>query len=106
MYAARGLASSAAASVRFNTSNVRTNFGRTPRVAIPTRTMAAAPGDEQAAAMEAHLKGMANSGEPTLFDKIVAKEIPADVIYEDNLCLAFRDIAPQVRTRTERRPKK
>ena len=33
--------------------------------------MAAAPGDEQAAALEAHLKGLANSGEPTLFDKIV-----------------------------------
>jgi hypothetical protein len=60
--------------------------------------MAAAPGDEQAAALEAHLKGLANSGEPTLFDKIVAKEIPADVIYEDNLCLAFRDIAPQAKT--------
>ena len=56
------------------------------------------PGDEQAAALEAHLKGMANSGEPTLFDKIVAKEIPADVIYEDNLCMAFRDIAPQAKT--------
>lgn len=32
---------------------------------------------------------------PTLFDKIVSKEIPADVIYEDEECLAFRDIAPQ-----------
>lgn len=61
-------------------------------------TMAAAPGDEQAAALEAHLKGMANSGEATIFDKIIAKEIPATIIYEDNLCLAFRDIAPQAKT--------
>ena len=71
------------------------------RVTPPLRThirAMAAPGDEQAAALEAHLQGMANSGEPTLFDKIVAKEIPADVIYEDNLCMAFRDIAPQAKT--------
>lgn len=32
---------------------------------------------------------------PTIFDKIVSKDIPADIIYEDDQCLAFRDIAPQ-----------
>ena len=32
--------------------------------------------------------------EVTIFDKIVAKEIPATIIYEDDLCLAFRDISP------------
>lgn len=37
----------------------------------------------------------ADAGNPTLFDKIVAKEIPADVIFEDDKCLAFRDISPQ-----------
>ncbi len=31
----------------------------------------------------------------TLFSKIIAREIPADIIYEDELCLAFRDINPQ-----------
>ncbi len=31
----------------------------------------------------------------TIFAKIVAKEIPADIVYEDELVLAFRDIAPQ-----------
>ena len=30
----------------------------------------------------------------TIFDKIVRKEIPATIIYEDDKCLAFRDIAP------------
>ncbi|MGD1978205.1 MAG: histidine triad nucleotide-binding protein [Akkermansiaceae bacterium] len=35
------------------------------------------------------------STEPTLFEKIIAREIPADIIYEDDLCLCFRDIAPQ-----------
>ncbi len=31
----------------------------------------------------------------TLFEKIRDREIPADILYEDDLCLAFRDIAPQ-----------
>jgi histidine triad (HIT) family protein len=31
----------------------------------------------------------------TLFQKIAAREIPADIVHEDDLCLAFRDISPQ-----------
>ncbi|BBD52954.1 MULTISPECIES: histidine triad nucleotide-binding protein [Planktothrix] len=31
----------------------------------------------------------------TIFNKIIRREIPADIVYEDDLCLAFRDIAPQ-----------
>lgn len=31
----------------------------------------------------------------TIFTKIIKKEIPADIVYEDDLCLAFRDINPQ-----------
>ena len=31
----------------------------------------------------------------TLFEKIIAREIPADIVYEDDLCLCFRDISPQ-----------
>lgn len=31
----------------------------------------------------------------TLFEKICDKEIPATVLYEDERCVAFRDIAPQ-----------
>ncbi len=31
----------------------------------------------------------------TLFEKIVARQIPADIVYEDDLVLAFRDIKPQ-----------
>lgn len=31
----------------------------------------------------------------TLFSKIIRREIPADIVYEDELCLAFRDINPQ-----------
>lgn len=31
----------------------------------------------------------------TLFEKIRDKEIPATLVFEDDLCIAFRDIAPQ-----------
>lgn len=32
---------------------------------------------------------------PTIFSKIIAKEIPAEIVYEDDLVLAFKDISPQ-----------
>lgn len=31
----------------------------------------------------------------TIFTKIIKREIPADIVYEDDLCLAFRDINPR-----------
>lgn len=34
----------------------------------------------------------------TLFAKIVAGEIPADIVYQDELVTAFRDINPQAPT--------
>lgn len=33
--------------------------------------------------------------ETTIFDKILAREIPADIVYEDDQVLAFKDIAPR-----------
>ena len=33
--------------------------------------------------------------EPTIFKRIIDGEIPADIIYEDEWCLAFHDVAPQ-----------
>jgi histidine triad (HIT) family protein len=33
-----------------------------------------------------------------IFQKILDKQIPADIVYEDNLCVAFRDIKPQAPT--------
>ena len=30
----------------------------------------------------------------TIFQKIIDKELPADIVYEDNSCLAFKDINP------------
>ena len=36
--------------------------------------------------------------EETIFSKIIAKEIPADIVYQDDLVTAFRDINPQAPT--------
>lgn len=42
----------------------------------------------------------------TLFEKIVARQIPAQIVYEDDLVLAFRDINPQAPTHVLIVPKK
>lgn len=34
----------------------------------------------------------------TIFTRIINREIPADIVYEDDLCLAFRDVNPQAPT--------
>lgn len=31
----------------------------------------------------------------TIFGKIIRREIPAEIVYEDDLCLAFKDVNPQ-----------
>lgn len=36
--------------------------------------------------------------EETIFSKIIRKEIPADILYQDELVTAFRDISPQAPT--------
>ena len=42
----------------------------------------------------------------TIFGKVIAREIPADIVYEDERCLAFRDINPQAPTHVLVIPKK
>jgi histidine triad (HIT) family protein len=42
----------------------------------------------------------------TLFEKIIAREIPAQIVYEDELCAAFNDINPQAPTHILIVPKK
>ena len=36
--------------------------------------------------------------EETIFSKIIRREIPADIVYQDDLVTAFRDISPQAPT--------
>ena len=42
----------------------------------------------------------------TIFKKIIDKEIPAKIVHEDELCLAFRDIQAQAPTHILVIPKK
>lgn len=42
----------------------------------------------------------------TLFTKIIAREIPADIVYEDDRCIALNDIAPQAPVHVLLIPKK
>lgn len=47
-----------------------------------------------------------NNMEKTLFQKICDREIPADIVYEDDEIVAFRDIAPQAPTHVLLVPRK
>lgn len=42
----------------------------------------------------------------TIFSKIINKEIPADIVYEDDLSIAFNDISPEAPTHILVVPKK
>jgi histidine triad (HIT) family protein len=42
----------------------------------------------------------------TIFKRIIDGEIPAQVVYQDEQCLAFRDVAPQAPTHVLVIPKK
>ncbi len=46
------------------------------------------------------------SNESTIFEKIIRREIPADIVFEDEKCLAFRDVSPQAPTHVLLIPKK
>ncbi|KAM9096984.1 histidine triad nucleotide-binding protein 2, mitochondrial isoform X2 [Sarcophilus harrisii] len=48
-------------------------------------------GDEVFKAQQAAPGGAA----PTIFSRIIDRSIPADILYEDQQCLVFRDVAPQ-----------
>lgn len=51
--------------------------------------------DERAQADAAAAAGAAAAGGETIFDKIIRREIPARVAFEDDRCLAFHDVNPQ-----------
>lgn len=58
-----------------------------------------APCDFRSKAKEStnnHLqKNSPTMAEKTLFEKICDREIPADIVHEDDLCICFKDISPQ-----------
>jgi len=42
----------------------------------------------------------------TIFKRVIDREIPADIVYEDDHCLAFRDVSPQAPVHVLLIPKK
>lgn len=46
--------------------------------------------------METGVAPPENDSEDTIFGKISRGEIPADIVYEDDQCMAFRDLNPTV----------
>ena len=49
--------------------------------------------DEVKKAQEA-AKLAADGHPPTIFDKLISGEWPSDKLYDDDLCMAFRDVSP------------
>ena len=47
-----------------------------------------------------------NSGETTIFSRIISREIPSDILYEDEHCIVIKDIAPQAPIHMLVKPKK
>uniref|UniRef100_A0A7S3N237 HIT domain-containing protein n=1 Tax=Strombidium inclinatum TaxID=197538 RepID=A0A7S3N237_9SPIT len=47
--------------------------------------------------MATEAKAALEKGEPTIFDMICSGTIPANVVYEDEKCLVFHDVAPQAK---------
>lgn len=41
------------------------------------------------------METMATTSEPSIFTRIVAREIPADIVFESDTIIAFRDISPK-----------
>jgi len=42
----------------------------------------------------------------TVFSKIISREIPAEIVYEDDICIAFKDTSPQAPVHALLIPKK
>mmetsp|Transcript_48817 Transcript_48817/g.119537 ORF Transcript_48817/g.119537 Transcript_48817/m.119537 type:complete len:167 (-) Transcript_48817:117-617(-) len=72
----------------------------------PTRTSTAAPRRWLRAMEGAGVVPPTDPTQDTIFGKILRKEIPATVVHEDDLCLAFRDVSPQAPTHILVIPKK
>ncbi|NXE55427.1 HINT2 protein, partial [Casuarius casuarius] len=54
-----------------------------------------APGGQDGEVGKAQRAAAAGEEQPTIFSKIIARSVPATVLYEDDKCMAFRDVAPQ-----------
>jgi len=80
----------------FSRKTPSSSFNYSLRNFIAKPRLMSALSEVDAAAIASSTDPAINPSAPTFFDKIVSKEIPANIIYEDELSLAFRDINPQV----------
>ncbi|TYH63261.1 hypothetical protein ES332_D07G179000v1, partial [Gossypium tomentosum] len=80
------------ASPRLSSSLTSINF-LTPNHSRRYLCRASPTHDEEAAAKAVAINY--DSGAPTIFDKIIAKEIPSTIVYEDDKVFVFKDISPQ-----------
>ncbi|CAL8111131.1 unnamed protein product [Orchesella dallaii] len=83
-----------------NSAKFSTGFGKRWLSTTNCRAMASEVEKAQAA------KGGGEYTEDTIFSKIVDKKIPANIIFEDDLALAFHDVGPQAPTHFLVIPKK
>ena len=51
----------------------------------------------EAAQAQLQARAAPAAGGDTIFGKVIRREIPADIVFEDELCLAFKDVSPQDR---------
>ena len=62
-----------------------------------TNSTGMALGTDEIANAQANAAQAKDDAPATIFDKILAKEIPSTTVFEDDLCYAFRDINPQAK---------
>mmetsp|Transcript_4224 Transcript_4224/g.12133 ORF Transcript_4224/g.12133 Transcript_4224/m.12133 type:complete len:196 (+) Transcript_4224:148-735(+) len=60
-----------------------------------TIALAMSSSDEVKKAQEAAANNAGDGEPPTIFDKILSGDIPANKIHDDEFCIAFRDVNPQ-----------
>ncbi|KAL3668234.1 hypothetical protein V7S43_006331 [Phytophthora oleae] len=68
------------------------SFSRRPLAPFAIRAMSS---DERSKADAAAASGASAAVGETIFDKIINRQIPAKIAYEDDQCLAFHDVNPQ-----------
>lgn len=92
--------------VTLATSNMLRQLRTSTRLTIPKHSFTLRPHPLQAGLRQSVRSFATEEGkdapkapQDTIFGKIIRKEIKADIVHEDDLCLAFRDVSPQAPTR-------
>ncbi|XP_065183539.1 histidine triad nucleotide-binding protein 1-like [Sycon ciliatum] len=68
---------------------------QTPARSVFSSSARRSSGKDEVSAAHTAARSAASSSTPTIFSKIISKEIPAEIVHEDDVSLAFRDVSPQ-----------